>query len=119
MVIITKNCELAEDGYCGYKITTDNGIIILGISSQEMCCEDWGYDIENMDGKIGARVLSEKFDLDSRFKKGFNEEIDATSLTIETDRGLIILSIWNEHNGYYPHNYIVKKSNGIIERGSL
>ena len=68
---IINSIQLSSDepGFAGYEIVTDDGTISLTISNQSNCCEEWGYDIEGKEGKIGARITGERFDSDGRYKK--------------------------------------------------
>ena len=98
--------------YHGYVIEydTDNQIF-LKINTFQSCCEIWGHEIEYLPTKpnpntedskedfIGAKVLSVNWLPD--------EKRDDCGIKVKvkviTDHGDIILKVWNDHNGYYPH----------------
>jgi hypothetical protein len=107
--------------FLGYKITTSkNEYIGLYISSDTMCCEDFGAElyfrgiVVECNSIVGSIVKDIKFDYDSLN----TEEYQSTNIIIETNRGTIKLLIYNEHNGYYSHEYIARIY-GRQERGDL
>lgn len=101
--------------YDGYIITMDDGQTIeLGISNGQSCCENWGYFITNdtPDEFIGAKVITVNIvndclevDKAPKMYKG-----GVMFVNVETDRGTLQFTAYNEHNGYYGHTAIVTSS---------
>lgn len=113
--------------YQGYKITTDRQEIFLLIEADQQCCEIWGYLMseDNLDEFIGATLLGLRvIDMDGKTKASHpdNEEDwtdedyrdddeedydgrfdNAMFVNIETDRGTLQFTAYNNHNGYYGH----------------
>ena len=97
--------------YEGFVITTSKQEIKLGISDGQRCCERWGYFLtnDNPEDFIGANVLSVDI-VDEILDKKKDVEIYEGSVifvNIETDRGTLQFTAYNEHNGYYGHDAIV------------
>lgn len=102
-----------SDGYsmAGYQIVTDKQIILLGISEWQGCCENWGYFLTNDDTAefIGATLLSVDL-VDDCLRKNTAPDIydgDVMFVNLETDRGTLQFTAYNEHNGYYGHTALV------------
>lgn len=104
-----------EETYEGYVIRTDRQEIFLLIGNERNCCESWGYLMtpDAVKDFVGATLLNvvnvplsavmkeedteEEEDNDSdRFKRSI-------FINIETDRGTLQFTAYNEHNGYYGH----------------
>lgn len=111
--------------YQGYKITTTQQEILLLIEADQQCCEVWGYLMseDNLDEFIGATLLGLRVvDTDgktagtAKASHPDNEEDwtdddedddgrfdNAMFVNIETDRGTLQFTAYNNHNGYYGH----------------
>jgi hypothetical protein len=114
LTIIT-NIETFDDpGYwMGYKIimsdTTKN--ITCKIENSRNCCEKWGIHTKsNFNEFIGAEYYS--IDIHKQNRKKY-EEMRMVNITITTNRGIITLHLYNEHNGYYSHDVFIESQNGI------
>ena len=98
-------------GYDGFVVTTDKQEIKLGICNGQSCCENWGYFITNdeIEEFIGADV-SDVVIVDaclSSEKAPKLYEGAATYINIETSKGTLQFTAYNEHNGYYLHEAVV------------
>lgn len=102
----------------GYEIKTDEEILTLLISNEQNCCEDWGNicSPDNIKDFIGAEIY--KIDLvDDEYVKSplLQKEIphpdclDCAFINFETDRGELQFAVYNNHNGYYGHEVIIKR----------
>ena len=107
----------------GYTITTSRQKIYLGISSDQSCCEHFGYFMsdDDLDDFIGAELLDikitdtaakttkfEKHNIwDDDKKKPHIYEGDMMFIDIETSNGKLQFVAYNEHNGYYGHSAVV------------
>ena len=98
--------------YDGFIISLDNGESIkMGISNDQSCCENWGYFMtnDNQSEFIGAKVLSVHI-VDECLNVEKAPDIyegGVMFVNIETDRGTLQFTAYNEHNGYYSHEAVV------------
>lgn len=61
------------------------------------------YGVPNLKSFVGAQFISIHID------EPIYEEGEATlKITISTNIGPLILTFWNSHNGYYPHDVYVQ-----------
>lgn len=92
------------DSWDGYKITTTEQEICLFLSNEQLCCEDFGVSMSLPAGVrqngIGSRVQSVRWGKDFQDSR---PESNGATLEIATSQGLIIISAWNNHNGFYAH----------------
>ncbi len=105
-----------EVEYAGYVITTDEQVIKIGVSTEQDCCEKPGHfsSADNLDDFIGAR-LSFLTIADSELQPGLTKERTNGGIyeggimhvNLDTDRGILQLTAYNDHNGYYGHAGIV------------
>lgn len=109
--------RIGRQSYAGFVIRTDGGDIQLGIADHQCCCEDWGYFMSQDDFAdfIGAEVLGVS-GTDAKLAgielpKGIYEG-SATYVNIETSAGLLQFVAYNEHNGYYSHEFVAI-NNGV------
>lgn len=120
-VIITE-IEKMEDGirWDGYKIfmSDKNKNIVCKISNRALCCEKFGVYCKNknLDKFIGAEYLGVKIEKKENEEK---YEVDGKiNILIETNKGTINILLFNEHNGYYSHDYFIQtefeKENGEL-----
>lgn len=105
--------EYKWSSYDGYFIITDQQTIKLGIDNGQNCCENWGYFMsqDNFDEFIGAEVLSVEI-ADEALNVEKMKEIDLYEgacmfVNINTSKGLLQFTAYNEHNGYYSHEAAV------------
>jgi len=120
------------DRYSGIVIVTDKQHMNFKISNYTSCCEDYGItvlinerervindskDIDDFkDDLIGQKVLCVKHYHDG--VRDFRDAGDEANFEIKTTDKEIIISLWNEHNGYYPHDYVVNW-NDYTDSGTL
>lgn len=97
--------------YDGFVIKTTEQEIKLGIGNGQSCCENWGYFITNdePDTFIGADVLGVDIVNTCLEKEKAPKmyEGDAMFVNIETTKGTLQFTAYNEHNGYYGHAAVV------------
>lgn len=112
------NQEHFNDTFDGLCITTERRKIKVLISSPTLCCENAGTAMFKPFGMevLGARVLSicwgnkVKQDSDTVIDSMDDplpqdwEDVQYAVVDVMTDRGLIQLAAYNDHNGYYPHS---------------
>jgi len=118
-----------HDPMMGFKVSTsDDKTIVLGILSQSICGEQFGCEVYDClkDGEesfIGAELLDIRLDEDATHVEDAMNHIlkDSKmrmddgdvwiSLSLHTDRGVMVIIAYNIHNGYYPHTYYYKYNN--------
>jgi hypothetical protein len=114
-----------DDELVGFEIETNKEPIQLCINNVHNCCEVWGFslhkfpDLPNED-YYNSHILKIKLDekskevnqIVSNFSEGDYATSLCVSLSIHTSAGLLVLFVYNDHNGYYPHSYLAKY-NGI------
>ena len=99
----------------GFQVVTNKQAIKLGISNEQCCCENWGYFMTNGDDDLeefkGASLLSiSTTDSALNVKKLEDKKLYEPCLmfvNLNTDRGVLQFTAYNEHNGYYGHSAIV------------
>ena len=102
--------------YEGFFIETNKGTICFGIDTFQQGWERTGFHIEykeeDLGYYIGAKILEIVWEADPDPDKEKDiTEFDtnqALPLLVKTSKGDIDLWVYNEHNGYYAHNYLVK-----------
>lgn len=124
MEIIKKIEEYHEgegwDSYSGYAITTNEQVIKLLIDDEPQCCEITGYFMseDNLTEYIGSELLDIKI-TDTELKEGLLKkhdvdvddewfEGDVMFVDLITSKGTLQFIAYNEHNGYYGHEAVVK-----------
>lgn len=105
-------------GYDGYCVTTDEGIVMVGISNGQRCCEGWGYmssedDITKFIGAdlLHVAVVGEDAQclriVDALGLDGEWSETYAMFVDFHTSVGKFQVAVYNSHNGYYGHDAVV------------
>lgn len=109
----------------------DNTKIKFLISTTQYCCENWGFDIYYTENdkdlelpdfsKIEISILDIKWSTDnvvysSSYK--YTDYKQVAIINVYTNFGIIQMVLWNEHNGYYSHSYILEYDNKI-EKGDV
>lgn len=91
--------------YIGYDVVTTTGTIKIRIDNHSWCCESWGISKNDTEQSfIGATITEITYE----YVENTYDEMYKLELYIETDRGLLTLTAWNEHNGYYSHDAFVQ-----------
>lgn len=110
----------------GYVIETTEQKIELLIMEDQLCCEDWGYITSEDDFSdfIGAEILSIK-NVDSALKvteatlsNHYVEVDNCIFINVETTKGTLQFTLYNQHNGYYSHKYMIR-STQLTDSGYL
>ena len=119
--------ETTFDNFEGYKITTTSQEILMGISDDGQCCENYGYltSEDNFSDFIGSELMKiESVDVSLSVKVIdylHNNHIDMDScmfFNLYTTSGMLQFVVYNEHNGYYSHEAVFI-SNQITEKRTL
>jgi len=90
----------------GLKVSTNKGDIMLLISPDSNCCEDYGDMFletpDDISRFIGAKVI-EISDVTTVNCKESYDCGGETQLKIVTNKGVLQYAVYNDHNGYYSH----------------
>ena len=103
----------------GYKITTNRQEIYILILGSQQCCETYGSfcSNDNPDDFIGAELVNicttntalETEVTSSEDLSSIKEE-DAIFVNLETNKGVLQFTVYNEHNGYYGHDVLIQSN---------
>jgi hypothetical protein len=102
--------------YDGYGITFDNNndkYIKFKICNGQKCCERWkiwSKSDDNLQEFIGAEIKNIQYTTiinDALNCIRSDYDVITLKLTIETNKGELILMMYNSHNGYYSHECII------------
>ena len=84
--------------------------IICKISNSANCCERFGvYTKCNLSDFIGADYQSVMVETKNPNEYEYMRIVE---ITINTDRGAILIQLYNEHNGYYEHDFFTQTEHG-------
>jgi hypothetical protein len=112
--IIIENIETFDDPehWMGYNITMSDTTknITCKIENAHICCEKWGIHTET---KLNDFIGAEYYSIVTKIKKKNDDELVTLVVTISTNRGNIILHLYNDHNGYYSHDVFIECEKGI------
>lgn len=87
--------------------------IVCKIDNESHCCEHWGISIDkDTTDFIGAEYLSVTVDDPERDEAEYDEG-EYIRVTIHTNRGPLVMMLYNCHNGYYPHDTYIETEHGI------
>ena len=126
--------DIDKSRFGGYVIeTTEKPIKVLVDEFGSLCCEDydvflafedkihgrmpWMGNVQAVEldtlGLVGAKISSVSYVSDALNETvensiGTSTYVSSALVNIETDRGIVQLVAWNEHNGYYPHTVHVE-----------
>jgi hypothetical protein len=106
-------------GQSGYEVVTNKQVIELRIDDEQNCCEHWGYFWcnDNPQDFVGAKLLDIR--LTDDVLNEAHMEVDHNSSCFEggimfvdivTNIGVLQFVAYNEHNGYYGHEAVVKST---------
>ena len=111
--------------YFYLKIKTNKQEIFFGISNDRLCCETYGIKILFNEQKIDNNNKDFNKD-DLKYFIGFiinkiiilpdseyNDYYGDINIQLQTNNGNITICLYNEHNGYYPHDYKISYNNNL------
>ena len=102
-------------GRLGYDITMSDVSknIYLTISNSQHCCETYGVNtISGTRQYIGATYKSVDILEVSNCDDAMDEFSRQMTIKIHTDRGIMDITFYNQHNGYYSHDVMVQTEKG-------
>jgi hypothetical protein len=98
--------------WMGYKFTMSDKTknITCKIDNSAKCCEKWGaYTKSKLSEFIGAEYRGMNV---SKIKKDEYDFMRIIDVTIQTNRGDIVIHVYNEHNGFYSHDVFIEWDTG-------
>lgn len=104
--------------YRGYTVHTSKRKIVCILYDESNCCEEW--DVEYKKEKIdllrmaGIEITLNVDDVDGDYYEGSAVELEV--LECHTKH---IIKLWNMHNGYYAHDYIIYDTSGELTTSGL
>jgi hypothetical protein len=108
----TFNFGSRYNNYDGFIIALDNGQAVkLGIDNNQNCCENWGYMMsqDNFEEFVGSEIVKIEA-VDEALNVSIVPDIyegGVMFVNIQTTKGLLQFTAYNEHNGYYSHDAVV------------
>lgn len=104
--------------YGGISIKTTVQEILILIDEHQQCCEHFGYITceDDITTFIGATIADVRLtDVACKSILAQLAEYDITScntmfVDVLTDKGILQFAVYNEHNGYYGHDILIKSN---------
>jgi hypothetical protein len=117
MSITIQHIYLIDDPYewQGYKIVMSDPSknIVCKISNIANCCERFGIFVNNeLTTFIGAEYQSVSIPKREDKVNDWHDGMRIVDVAIQTDRGEILIQLYNEHNGYYRHDFFTETEHG-------
>lgn len=111
----------------GWKVITDETIVLVLIDNYQSCCESWGYFSSEDDYTpfIGSELkeiqltniaLNQK-QIIEKYGDWFEDMIQFVDFV--TDKGVFQLAVYNDHNGYYGHDIAVVIGDKVIHKSCI
>jgi len=101
-------------GRLGYEIIMSDKSknITMIISNSKHCCETYGVHTPSGISKfIGATYSHIIINGISECEDKIDEHARQIKIEIHTDRGIMEIILYNQHNGYYSHDVYIKTEN--------
>lgn len=109
----------------GYTIKIDERKIICILDNEQDCCEHWDVAYFCKSIKTDKRLDKVKIEISERGDVAYDEGGELTIVVAESyylEDTIVtkhIIKMWNAHNGYYAHNYIVYDTDGEFTRTGM
>lgn len=91
----------------GFYVITNKQTVSIKITNNQQCCESWGYFVtnDNPEYYIGAELYDIKIVDEILNKEKLVNIYDGSICFVdfETSKGILQITLYNEHNGYYSH----------------
>ena len=82
--------------------------LVFKISNGQSCCEVYGYymmennkEVNKLSNHIGSTVKNVEYCISDDKEDDYKYNC---KITVYTDKGDFMIILYNEHNGYYPHD---------------
>lgn len=111
--------------YDGIVIETTEGVLQIGISNDQQCCENAGFvtSLDNFEDFIGADLI--KVDMvDTEYNPqnlpfNYCKSANTVFVNVLTSKGLFQVTAYNDHNGYYSHHVFVSNHEEAVFSGCI
>jgi len=115
MKVTIKEIEVLDDrlAWTGYNFTMSDPSknIICKISNSQKCCEHFGIHTKN---NLKDFIGSEYYSVTIEKEEQPNAEcFTIVKVSINTSRGVILIILYNNHNGYYRHDFYIETQHGL------
>lgn len=116
---IITNFYLIEKDYDDYDestywktivIETTKQKITFSIDNLQSCCENFDVRLDKTNRGFDYYIGAELFNVEWCHERIVSTDdlfVHEANFTVSTDKGDFVVSIFNDHNGYYPHEYRV------------
>jgi len=106
---VIKEIYVIDEAWEGFHVLTNKRSIEVYISNDACCCESWGHlsSVDDPQEFVGAKLLSvTSVDsaLNEKTDPGDIDEGTVYFVNFKTDRGILQLAVYDNHNGYYGHS---------------
>ena len=87
--------------------------IVCKIENGQSCCEHFGISVDkDIKDFIGAEYLSVTVEDPEKDEAEYDEGA-YIRVTVNTNRGPLVMMLYNIHNGYYRHDTYIESEHGI------
>ena len=114
-IIIQNIIPLGEDvgNWSGYEIIMSDVSknIICKIDSRPQCCEEFGVCINTTLQSYSDFIGSKYYSVELKDDLSGNIDVYYSAskfVIIHTSKGMLTIQLYNEHNGYYPHDVYIQ-----------
>ena len=107
------------DDYIGYTVITDKRKIVCALNNDADCCENWDAELKEEENKKIIKSPGCKIELNVDDVDGDYDEGSAVELKIIESKKTSIIKLWNSHNGYYAHDYLIYDTSGELTCSGL
>lgn len=121
--------KIFEQGIWPEKINfVDSNNVLVGFDNTQQCCENFGWKIldHNKEEFKATPEQLEPYVFDASFFESVEDEDDyhvdrdaLFKLTKPEDDNPIYLNLYNHHNGYYSHGFVMSQDETTIQYGRL
>ena len=121
MLVTIESVEEMDDEHrwLGYKVVMSDPRknVTCKISNDRLCCEQYGAHVDvPLVTFVGAQYLSVATE-EHPTERAHGEDCGARFIVrIHTDRGTITMTLYNEHNGYYTHEFFIETEHGMNQK---
>lgn len=129
--------ETTSAGWVGHVIKfADGNKIKIAVADGQWCCESFGtylfvngksVPIDQFEEFVGAQIVN--LDLDAaisdvcppddlkevQYISNNYGESNLKNVTFTTDRGAFTIVLYNEHNGYYSHEFVIQSKKHSVK----
>ncbi len=93
----------------GFYIKTTEQTVKLLIENGRNCCEETGYLLshDNLEDFIGSEISWIRVTGEQLVEKKLPVDSQVLFVNLETDKGTLQFTVYNDHNGHYGHRVCI------------